>query len=548
MPKRLAITISGAVSLGSFEGGVLYEFLTALRQHNVNPATTSDQKISIDVMTGASAGGMTAAICAQKLLYEDNSFIDHRNNPLYLPWVKDVSLTGLLNMSPLDDPTESILSSELIQTISRRYLLQRYLTGLTPAIKQHPACGSTLYLGLALSNLNGIDYSVPMMTGGSFVYTRHQDQLIRKLSGAACDTAQVWDPIRQAAVACGAFPFAFRAQELIRLQSEYEEYTGSRPTGYPATGGAYTYTDGGVFQNEPLGMAKDLVDLIDNHQNYESRFYLFVAPGAKSSSIDSDFRASNAKFFPMAQRLAYSVFEQARFHDWIMAEGVNAQIQLFNSRAMALHALILAGNLDVAAVSTVNSGLITSFYAVPAQATADRARLRTQFAAQYQSLQAISQQAADAWIDAILIFERAASLPDKDEMQIFGITASADELAGDQLCAFSGFFDQKLRDNDYDVGRQKTREFVATINNDPRNPLYPIHYTPDPNQQITGIDPALGISGVADLPHQLRVKLRDQIKNRVGETLTEMGFNAVVRLGIEAFFIDKKLNQWLELN
>ncbi len=34
MPKRLAITIAGAVSLGSYEAGVLYEVLKALSDHN----------------------------------------------------------------------------------------------------------------------------------------------------------------------------------------------------------------------------------------------------------------------------------------------------------------------------------------------------------------------------------------------------------------------------------------------------------------------------------------------------------------------------------
>ena len=32
MPKRLAITIAGAVSLGSYEAGVLYEVLDAIHQ------------------------------------------------------------------------------------------------------------------------------------------------------------------------------------------------------------------------------------------------------------------------------------------------------------------------------------------------------------------------------------------------------------------------------------------------------------------------------------------------------------------------------------
>jgi predicted acylesterase/phospholipase RssA len=97
MPKRLAITIAGAVSLGSYEAGVLYEVLDAIHQHNTAKGVTDDEKILIDVMTGASAGAMTAAIVAQKMLYSANEFRDPYDNPLYNVWVKQINLEGLLD-------------------------------------------------------------------------------------------------------------------------------------------------------------------------------------------------------------------------------------------------------------------------------------------------------------------------------------------------------------------------------------------------------------------------------------------------------------------
>jgi len=56
MSQKLAIAISGAVSLGSFESGVMYEIIEAIAQHNQHQETAEDQKIIIDVITGASAG------------------------------------------------------------------------------------------------------------------------------------------------------------------------------------------------------------------------------------------------------------------------------------------------------------------------------------------------------------------------------------------------------------------------------------------------------------------------------------------------------------
>jgi predicted acylesterase/phospholipase RssA len=100
MPKRLAITISGAVSLGSYEAGVLYEVITAIGQHNGHSDTTPEEHIEIDVLTGASAGGMTATIAAQKLMFEAAALKGAFTNSFYTPWVADVSLDGLLNIHP----------------------------------------------------------------------------------------------------------------------------------------------------------------------------------------------------------------------------------------------------------------------------------------------------------------------------------------------------------------------------------------------------------------------------------------------------------------
>jgi hypothetical protein len=92
MSKKLAITMAGAVSLGSYEAGVLYEVLDTIQQHNSNPATAEDDKILIDVVTGASASGMTATILAEKLLYNADEFAGPYDNPLYNVWVKRVNL------------------------------------------------------------------------------------------------------------------------------------------------------------------------------------------------------------------------------------------------------------------------------------------------------------------------------------------------------------------------------------------------------------------------------------------------------------------------
>src|SRR5262245_48112580 len=168
--KRLALTVSGAVSLGSYEAGVLYEVVTALAAHNRH-ATRASERIEIDVLTGASAGGMSVAVLAQKLLYDGSSFRGPEDNPLHAPWVQDIDLDNLLAMDPRDNARDAVLSSSAVDDISRRYLTKRYETPQQTR-QMHLASASTLKLGLAMANLNGVDYTVPTKGSSVFAYTR----------------------------------------------------------------------------------------------------------------------------------------------------------------------------------------------------------------------------------------------------------------------------------------------------------------------------------------------------------------------------------------
>ena len=113
MPTRVAITIAGAVSLGSYEAGVIYELLEAFRTHNLK--ATPEAKIYVDVITGASAG-MTAAMLAQRLMFDGPSMgsdddPDHCafTNPLYYAWVERVTIKGLVRLQKAEKKWHSLL-------------------------------------------------------------------------------------------------------------------------------------------------------------------------------------------------------------------------------------------------------------------------------------------------------------------------------------------------------------------------------------------------------------------------------------------------------
>lgn len=530
MAKRLAVTVAGAVSLGSYEAGVLYEVLDAIHQHNSNPATLPDDQIQIDVFTGASAGGMTAIILAQKLLYNADEFAGPYDNPVYNCWVKGISLQSLQQTQPDEPALHSLFSSDLIEQISKNMLLARYQAAPpSPAIR-HSAAAETIRVGVALTNLNGVDYGYPVKPDGKFIYIRYGDQRTR-VASADTDNADFWEPLRQAAVACGAFPFAFRSQDVQRsAKLEPRDYPATNLEPWASDPQTFTYSDGGILQNQPLGMAKNLVDEIDSHDDQESRYYLFVSPNAKDATANDNFHEANADYLHLLQRLVSVVIGQAEFQDWITAESFNTKIKLLDQRATGLKDAILAGNIDVPALQTTADALLALFFpggshtspGAQSAETLDDAKVRIarQYSAELAALSADPAQ-PQAFCDSILAFETAAGLGARDHMEIYGVTAMDSQLAGAGLSAFLGFFDQTFRDHDYDVGRTHARDFLNNPALNQPGAIGPLRLKPV-QSEIRPIDHRLDGLKLGSVPNSDLNDFKSGVKNRVNQMLKEL--------------------------
>jgi Patatin-like phospholipase len=568
MARKLAITIAGAVSLGSYESGVMFEVLDAISQHNTWAAANSpDDRIEIDVLTGASAGGMTAAIIAQRLLFNGGELSAPYDNALYNAWVKGVDIVGLLDRQPGEDASHSLLSSNLVIGISETFLTDRYTKPPTPAAVPHPAlpASGAIQLGLALSNLNGVDYFRSTASGGKFIYTSHEDQLVRPLDSASSDQLAVWEPIRGAAVACGAFPVAFRVQDLVRDIADYQSSYLDRSIwgGAPARG--FAYTDGGVMQNEPLGMAKNLVEEVPGGRlNVEQRGYLFIAPHPKTSddtpyTQDADapsgtaFGAANADYENLAKQLAGTVIGQAGYQDWVAAEAVNDKIQLLNERADELQSLFKNGTLTAAESVPITDKLLHALYSkngvvtpeAQVQLDAARLQLQKQYASEYQSFGA-DTATANAWRDAVHVFELAAGLHCKEEMLIFDFVADVSKLAGGGLNAFIGFFDVAYRKHDYDYGRTVGQAQLAAYKarQDPPNLFAGLHWAPRP---IDPIDASLNNLQMSAVDKHKRQQVLSIVCDAAKDLLEELGVDTLLRDGIVFFFVEKQVKKLLAL-
>jgi predicted acylesterase/phospholipase RssA len=566
--KYLAITIAGAVSLGSYEAGATYEILDAIRQHNENPETiATGDFIRIDVITGASAGGMTASILAQKLLFSKNAFVDSDgksspyDNPLYNTWVLGIDLKNLLDTVdkpyPAGDPAKlSLFSSNLIEQIAEKTLTEEGPDGkVLPDGGRHNAVdpGRGIQLGLALTNLNGVDYAHKLFGSGEFLYTQFSDQMLRYLS-VEDRSLETWTEIREASVACGAFPIAFRTKDLLRKREDFLPCDNLDPWPDGETTHTFTYTDGGVLQNQPLGMAKNLVDVIDaGHLETESRFYLFVSPSPMSGKQNLVLHEVNADMMKVGKRLFDIYTGQSVFRDWVLADQVNKQIAILDERAQELAGKLIEGHLDVPSMTTASQQILDLLYQPPAlgkPATSEtqvqaKSRLTIQYSAEVRQLGGAETAEASAFVNALLALEKAAGLGDRDFMQIYGIVTDRTKLAGAGVSAFVGFFDQCYRDHDYDWGRTVAQQLLANPDfNDPaQNQLGPIRYTPTP---IRPIDQDLSALLLKDIERSDVKAFKSGITKRLNEILNDSISNPLERYPIQmaADVVVCKLLDW----
>lgn len=529
-PKKLAITVAGAVSLGSYEAGVLYEFLDAIAQHNQDARTSDADRVVVDVLTGASAGGMTAIILAQKLLYAGGEFKGPYDNPLYNTWVKRITLAGLQDPGDREPALDSIFSSDLITTISQETLMARYAAGKPPDAEPHPAVRAGVQVGVALTNLNGVVYGYDVEPTGRFNYVDYGDQMTRNVVARDCDTAGFWEPLRQAAVACGAFPFAFRTQDIQRsAKQEPGDYDSVNREPWDRDPQTFTYSDGGILQNQPLGMAKNLVDTIDRHMGQQRRFYLFVSPHAKDPEANDSFHAASADYLRLLERLIGVIMGQAGFEDWVTAGEVNQRIELLDQRASGLQEAIAKGAIDVPSLAKTAASLLDLFFGparqhFPPGATEPEtlAQAQQRIAEQYKTEMAAlggSTPQAIAFRDAVLAFETAAGLGARDHMTIYGVTANSSELAGAGLQAFLGFFDQRFRDHDYDVGRTHARAALTGPGMAQAGALGPIRYT---GSAINPIDSRLDGLKLSNVPAADLQSFKSGARKRLNRLLREL--------------------------
>ncbi len=369
--------MAGAVSAGAYTAGVLDFLVEALdawyaererwKEKDRDPShwPIPSHDVSVEVLSGASAGGMCAAISALALQEE----FDHVHtsqpppdaavNRLYNCWVRQIDVAPLLGTADLKKSpniVRSVLDCTRIEEIAA--------SALRPDLTQSKSrlwISKKLALYLTLTNLRGIPYSVDAANNGSFeeriLYYADEiafgfgvnplDQQETKLAlSYPPRPTDSWDQLSLAAMATGAFPGALAARVLARQSHYYECKTWAVSNPDPQADGVckcqleqripvdwgiqpvpseieIAYVDGGVTNNNPFECArKHLVRLAGGDANGHNpreaaradAAVLSVAPFPGMASLAKDYNAESQSLLLQALQSLIPVFlAQSRF-------------------------------------------------------------------------------------------------------------------------------------------------------------------------------------------------------------------------------------------
>lgn len=293
---HLGINMAGAVSAGAYTAGVLDFLIEALEQWyaakvSSNP-TVPLHDICIDVFTGASAGGMCAAISAVML----QGPFEHIQNPadpsvqgttnrFYESWVNRIDIEPLLGVTDLQDGSTvvSLLDSNIIDQIAD------YALAPVASPARRPYLSEALTLFLTLTNVRGVPFSLNGTAAGSveediaYYADRLQFETVqganRPLSLSAKPLplpnvgtgAGAWPLLKEAATATGAFPLFLAPRKIDRSAGDYcdspwQPIASGVPGAVPphwTLKPSDTFTtltvDGGVTDNDPFQLAHDFL-------------------------------------------------------------------------------------------------------------------------------------------------------------------------------------------------------------------------------------------------------------------------------------------------
>ena len=263
------MALPGGIAPGTFEAGATCGFLAWMQEVNA----VEPDAVLIDVITGASAGALTGLLAARVLLGGDDPVAVYRQ-----AWVSAPSLRSLRAAG-----TSAPLSLRPARAVARRLLFA------PPEPLARWRQPSPVALDVALGCLRGFSRTIPSQSGvpdreQPLIAATYVDWGSFELDAVPADSetaAKQWSNAIDSAIASASHPLAFRARRLDR-ETHRRKYERDGVVNLPAGRGDLElwYTDGGVFDNEPLGRCVQRV--VEHDQaSTPSRLVILVRSGGR---------------------------------------------------------------------------------------------------------------------------------------------------------------------------------------------------------------------------------------------------------------------------
>lgn len=283
-----------------------------------------------------------------------------------------------------------------------------------------------------------------------------------------------WERFRWAAMTSAAFPLAWDPVRFWRRGTFYQPPTRNESGSYE-----FTYMDGGIIDNMPLGRAANILSHIalqtaDGDGLTSRRGYVLIDPGGASRSTEAVFAGRRVKgpqrtsepLTHIGGPLFEALREQSFWHDLSRAKDVNEQIATFKKvYAPMLVQSVAAGAYDGTALKDLKHQALKMF---AAQVNDKEGRLQN-LLRHIESWPVFAGLTGDTLEKAkvvVVMAQIAADLDGKHEMTILRITPGDDAtLKSAFLGAFGGFASQHYMADDFALGlhdaEASLRKFIA---------------------------------------------------------------------------------------
>lgn len=303
---HIGISMAGAVSAGSYTAGVLTQLFETIdawyefkkkgirfttpdnKEISIRPEEMPKHKISIDALSGASAGGMCTALLA--ICLAEGKF-----DRLYDIWVNQIDLRPMLSTSDIKSSSTSIYSLLNVNIIDK--IGEGITNFVYDSSKPWPSyLAEQIDMYLTLTNLKGVPFEITFNAGntskqiihnfadfkrftlkkpGSTNPVKEEDStILTPETKTSSSNVKEWTELVNTCIASGAFPVGLKPRTLSRYKKEYDNRewyfpNPMKPLSKPVAqyfkanwdDGAtdpmdFQYVDGGVMNNEPFELVR----------------------------------------------------------------------------------------------------------------------------------------------------------------------------------------------------------------------------------------------------------------------------------------------------